>query len=148
LYRLNLRGEFNVPIGSKTKVEFDDGTLEDCSNALKSAQITASDFERTIDQAEAGDFIFVDPPYTVKHNLNGFIKYNEHLFSWDDQVRLRNSLRQASYRGAKVLVTNADHEAVRELYCDDGEMIAVSRQSVIAGRATARQSTTELFVWM
>ena len=40
----------------------------------------ALDFEEIVIIASDGDFVFADPPYTVKHNANGFIKYNEKLF--------------------------------------------------------------------
>jgi DNA adenine methylase len=60
------------------------------SKLLKRARLKAGDFEGVVSDAVEGDFVFLDPPYTVKHNMNGFIKYNEGLFSWNDQIRLRD----------------------------------------------------------
>lgn len=57
------------------------------------------DFEATLDSARAGDFVFVDPPYTVKHNLNGFLKYNDKIFSWADQLRLRDAVPELQCAG-------------------------------------------------
>ena len=109
LYRVNKSGHFNVPIGTKTSVIEPNEDFFAHSAALKRARLRVCDFEETIDRAKAGDLIFADPPYTVKHNLNGFLKYNENIFSWDDQVRLRDSLLRAKRRGAAVVTTNADH---------------------------------------
>lgn len=58
---------------------------------LETAQLVCSNFEKVIDQAGDNDFVFADPPYTVQHNLNGFVKYNETIFSWKDQLRLRRA---------------------------------------------------------
>jgi DNA adenine methylase len=146
LYRVNMRGEFNVPIGTKTKVILDDDNFESVSNALQNINIVSCDFEQTIDQAMAGDFVFIDPPYTVAHNLNGFIKYNEVLFSWEDQIRLRDAAGRAVQRGAAVLVLNANHASVRELYTDVGEMKVMNRASVIAGNSNARGVYSELAI--
>lgn len=99
IYRVNRNGKFNVPRGSKTKVMMPDDDWHGWSMALQGAELLNSDFQPVIDQAEKGDFLFVDPPYTVHHNLNGFIKYNEILFSWDDQIRLAESLELARKRG-------------------------------------------------
>src|ERR1700730_4435398 len=65
LYRVNKKGVFNVPLGTKTRVEFDDGHLDRISRALKHASFRIADFETVIDRASDGDFVFVDPPYTV-----------------------------------------------------------------------------------
>lgn len=148
LYRVNRRGEFNVPVGTKTCVIWD--TEDFCSYAerLKRASIICQDFESTIDLCGPGDFLFVDPPYTVKHNMNGFIKYNEKLFSWDDQRRLASALRRAGSRGAAILVTNADHESVRDLYNKEFEYRPVSRHSVLAGSSRYRGKTTEALFLM
>ena len=79
----------------------------------------------------------------MKHNFNGFLKYNEQIFSWADQVRLRNSLDRAILRGAAVVVTNADHTSVRELYDGLCEYQQLDRFSVLSGKALNRGKTTE-----
>ncbi|MGC6331393.1 DNA adenine methylase [Rhizorhabdus sp. FW153] len=143
LYRVNLRGEFNVPIGTKTTVLFADETFEVASEALRGANLMCCDFETTIETTGVGDFIFIDPPYTVQHNLNGFLKYNERIFSWADQIRLRDCVAAAITRGAAVAVTNADHESVRALYSGICEYRQLRRSSVLAGDANRRGQTTE-----
>jgi DNA adenine methylase len=55
---------------------------------LSSTELLEGDFESTVTDAKAGDFIYFDPPYTVAHGNNGFIKYNARIFSWSDQIRL------------------------------------------------------------
>ena len=145
LYRVNLNGIFNVPQGSKSSVMLPTDDFDRVSQILKRAKLLASDFESVIDNARKNDFIFVDPPYTVNHNLNGFLKYNEKIFSWDDQVRLRDSIDDAVRRGVKVLMTNADHESIRELY-DDFELVSLERSSVIAASTQHRGVQTELAI--
>lgn len=142
LYRVNRNGEFNVPKGTKDKVFFETDDYAGASRALRKVKLRSTDFEKIIDKAEAGDFVFVDPPYTVKHNLNGFVRYNERIFSWADQERLAGAVERASRRGCLVAVTNADHESVRELY-DFAEYSPLTRSSVLAADARKRVPTTE-----
>ena len=47
---------------------------------------------------------------------NDFVKYNETIFSWQDQIRLRKVISKSIDRGAKVLITNASHKSKEELY--------------------------------
>ncbi|ASR50071.1 DNA adenine methylase [Blastomonas fulva] len=146
LYRENLAGEFNVPIGTK-KLIFD--PTEDfiaISKQLKKSEILSCDFEQTIDLAEAGDFVFCDPPYTTAHNLNGFVKYNQNIFSWKDQVRLRDAAVRAMRRGAIVVITNADHPSLHELYQAAEKIDTMERASVISGKSTGRGMTSEILV--
>lgn len=142
LYRLNRKGEFNVPIGTKTDILLEESFAEACA-LLARATLACQDFEHTIAEAANGDFLFVDPPYTAKHNLNGFLKYNENMFSWDDQVRLHQSLLRASRRGASIVVTNADHTSLHQLYREGFAYTPIERQSVLSGSATGRGRTTE-----
>lgn len=146
LYRVNLNGQFNVPIGTKTNVVLGSDNFEGIASCLVNAELIAGDFQKAIDEAGAGDFVFVDPPYTVKHNHNGFIKYNETMFSWADQIRLRNCVSAAVRRGARVLVTNAYHKSIRELYQGVGEITKLSRSSLIAGSPNARGSFEEMVI--
>lgn len=146
LYRVNRKGKFNVPIGTKTRAKLASDNWIGVSNLLSNAQVRCQDFEATIDEAEYGDLVFADPPYTVKHNLNGFIKYNESLFSWDDQIRLRDSLLRAKRRGAKIFVTNADHASVRELYSEEFTLTSLKRASVLSGDPAFRGKFSELLI--
>jgi DNA adenine methylase len=144
LFRVNLKGEFNVPIGTKSEVAYPRGFLSAVSRALKRARIRNLDFEEILDQTGAGDFVYVDPPYTVMHNNNGFLKYNDVLFSWNDQVRLAAAVRRASKRGAMILVSNADHFSIHTLYRNFGQAERLSRCSVLAGDSSARGTASEV----
>lgn len=143
LYRENLRGQFNVPIGTKDRIVFENENFSKISEALKECEILSCDFETTIDRAEAGDFVFADPPYTTAHNMNGFIKYNQNIFSWRDQIRLKEAISAAVSRGAKVMLTNADHINIRDLYDGMGSYHSMKRATVIAGQSQFRRNTTE-----
>lgn len=143
LYRENLLGQFNVPIGTKTQVLLPDDDFEGASKALQKAKLVVADFEDIIVEAGMGDLVFLDPPYTTAHNKNGFVKYNQKIFSWNDQVRLKKSVAAAKQRGAKIMLTNADHESIHDLYRDLGSPQKVSRASVISGNSSARGTTTE-----
>ena len=146
LYRVNRKGEFNVPRGTKTTVLLDTDDFGAVATALKRAQLRTQDFATTLRTAEAGDLVYVDPPYTVQHNNNGFGKYNENIFSWEDQIRLKRAVDAAVKRGAKVAVSNADHTTVRELYRGVGGLATVRRKSVIAGSAQHRGEIGEVLI--
>jgi DNA adenine methylase len=146
LYRVNLNGIFNVPIGTKSSVLLSSDNWAQVSDSLKNAQLSSGDFESIIDQAEKGDLIFADPPYTVKHNYNGFIKYNEALFSWADQERLSLALIRARKRGANIIATNANHESVRALYKSAFTMHTIERNSVLSGNPKFRGRFQELLI--
>jgi DNA adenine methylase len=146
LYRVNRRNEFNVPIGTKTSVVLPNDDFAAASGLLSNIEILHQDFEATLDAACAGDFVFVDPPYTVKHNLNGFLKYNDRIFSWTDQLRLRDAVVRAADRGALILVTNANHSSIREIYEGVGRQQVVGRASVLAASAANRGLTEELVI--
>jgi DNA adenine methylase len=146
IYRVNLKGVFNVPMGSKDLVEYPKDYLKGVAAILRRVSIRESDFEKTIDTATAGDFIYADPPYTVMHNNNNFVKYNSSLFSWDDQIRLAAAIKRASERGAAIMLSNADHQSVRELYKGFGYHRSVRRASILAAEPQHRRQTTELIV--
>lgn len=147
IYRENLKGRFNVPIGTKSAVILETDDFQETARLLKYVDLKPWDFAEVIANAKQGDFIFVDPPYTVAHNNNGFVKYNQKIFTWKDQERLQDSLDKASGRGVKILVTNANHSSILELY--EGENIqSLERRSVIGGMGAKRGKTSELLINM
>lgn len=147
LYRVNLKGEFNVPRGTKDSVLLSTDDFGLIAKQLKGVKILNWDFERVINLSERNDFLFVDPPYTVKHNNNGFIKYNETIFSWNDQIRLRDSLIRARDRGVKILCTNANHKSVRDLFRKEFSLKALERSSLMSGSGDFRGRVDELIIY-
>lgn len=145
LYRVNSRGEFNVPYGApKTDHIFDEDNVRRCSNFLNGSGITIRkcDFEASVSRAKFGDLVFFDPPYVTKHNFNGFRDYNENLFSWGDQVRLSKLAAKLVEKGVHVIVSNADHDSVRELYKEFG-YYSLQRTSTLASDTTKRGRVSE-----
>lgn len=144
MYRVNKKGEFNVPIGTKSKFDYDFDWFTNYAQLLKRCEINTADFSISIEKARKGDFIFADPPYTVSHNNNGFLQYNEQLFSWEDQVRLHNVLTKAKDKGIQILTTNAAFADLGEMYQDVGfYKKTVSRFSSISGKSTGRKKREE-----
>jgi DNA adenine methylase len=147
IHRVNLKGEFNVPYGHKTHLSpVDSEGISRASGALAGAKLIHGDFESVTAEAADGDVVYFDPPYTVAHANNGFVKYNEHIFSWDDQTRLAAHARKLAARGCLVILSNANHTSVRNLYPTATEY-QISRASVIAASSHHRGTITEsLFV--
>ncbi|MNV47783.1 Modification methylase DpnIIA [compost metagenome] len=146
LYRVNRKGEFNVPKGTKSTVVLPNDDFPAVSEALQSAALLCCDFEDAIRVAEAGDLVYIDPPYTVQHNFNGFLKYNEKIFSWHDQIRLRDAVVAASDRGARIVVSNAAHQSVVDLYAGVGTMHVIQRSSKLAADSSRRGVVDEIMV--
>jgi len=147
LYRVNLQGVFNVPRGTKEKVILPSDDFEKVSALLKNTDLASCDFADTIDRAKNGDFLYIDPPYTVRHNNNNFLKYNERIFSWADQKRLADCLAKAAKRGACIFISNADHPCIHELYqADYWQRMTVTRFSRLASSSKHRKGTTEAVI--
>lgn len=144
LYRVNQQGHFNVPYGrTQDRVLIDEDTLRRAARALNMADLKVSDFEEVIDAAQQGDVVYLDPPYTGMHSNNGFIRYNEKLFSWEDQVRLANKAAELAERGCTVIVSNANHRDIVGLY-QSFQPIPADRSSRIAGDSNHRGTAKEI----
>jgi DNA adenine methylase len=149
LFRVNLRGEFNVPFGrhGEHHVVCDEGQLRSAAGALQNAEFVVADFGRAMRRARAGDLVYLDPPYTLAHVNNGFIEYNARVFSWEDQRRLAAVARRLVNRGVRVAVSNGDHPSITNLY-DSPEftITRVDRWSTVAGGPGFRFPTSELLI--
>jgi len=147
IYRVSQKGDFNVPKGTRASILRPTDDFEGVAKLLATADLRIRDFEPLIDEAGAGDLVFADPPYTVNHNNNGFMRYNEKLFSWADQKRLAASLSRACRRGAMVVATNADHLSVKRLYWGNGfRLRSVERASSISCTAASRMQFKEVII--
>ena len=148
LYRVNSKGKFNVPFGrSRTDSILDAEKIRACSRALRAEGVIIEnkDFRESVSDAKRGDLVFFDPPYVTKHNNNGFRDWNEVLFSWDDQVSLAAEARRLADRGVHVIISNADHKDIRDLY-NGFEIIGFNRSSTLSSSPKFRGSVGEIIV--
>lgn len=144
IYRVNLKGKYNVPFGYRNKNFFDPDALRAASTALTNVELFNSDFVDTLVNVKENDLVFLDPPYTVAHENNGFVKYNQKIFAWKDQERLSNYIKEISGRGAYYIMTNAAHKSIEELYYDIGDFKKLQRASLIGGKGATRAKYNEL----
>ena len=150
IYRLNQDGEFNVPYGGRKRtpaVLWERELLIRAASVLKNGiTLRVSDFEKTMRKAGPGDVVYCDPTYSVAHDNNGFLRYNERIFSWSDQQRLARAAKAAAKRGATVLVSNAHHSSLRNLYADAHAM-TLQRPSCVSATLQGRRRVAEyLFI--
>jgi DNA adenine methylase len=149
LYRVNSHGEFNVPFGRpKTDFIVERTNLISCSQALRrrGVRLRVADFEAQLDDARPGDLVYLDPPYVTRHNNNGFVEWNQRLFSWADQERLARAAARLKKRGVNVIVSNANHRDILRLY-PTFHSVEVSRRSTLASDKSKRGPVTEILLW-
>ena len=144
IFRVNLKGEYNVPFGNRQSMNMpDEAWLRRASTRLQGVELNSADFERALGDVQEGDLVFLDPPYTVAHNNTGFVKYNQHLFSFEDQKRLATEIKRVSELGAKFILTNAAHSSIEKLFSPLGRKLTVSRRNAIGGREASRGRADE-----
>jgi len=146
IYRVNLKGEYNVPYGYRKKEFLDAEALISASKKLKNAIFTSGDFVNTIDNVNENDLVFLDPPYTITHNNNGFFKYNAKLFTKEDQYRLSEMIDEIKKKNAYYILTNAAHDKVKEIFNKNDKMFELKRASLIGGKNAKRDKYSELVV--
>ncbi|MBC8987736.1 Dam family site-specific DNA-(adenine-N6)-methyltransferase [Pedobacter sp. N36a] len=144
IYRVNMKGEYNVPFGNRNLAKiFDIDNLHLGSGLLSGATLHGMDFMETLPTIKKGDLIFLDPPYTVAHENNGFVKYNQQIFAWEDQVRLQEYIQQLIKLKAYFIMTNAAHESIENLYSNIGKYAKLKRPSLIGGKGAKRTEYNE-----
>lgn len=144
IYRVNRNGKYNVPYGFRKNVQYDFSKLEYASKKLQNARLKCGDFAYYKYRIKADDLVFLDPPYTVSHNNNGFIEYNKKLFSIEDQFRLKDYIDFIRKKGAYYILTNAAHPTIKEIFSIDGDQaLMLERNSLIGGKAAKRGKITE-----
>lgn len=111
-------GNFNVGYGGEERRwVINEANLIQLSKEFKRAEIVCEDFEYILDLAEDGDFIFLDPPYKPGEKELKNAHYSYGKFSFDDQVRLANSLKRITKeKNIKWLMTNSNHREIKKLY--------------------------------
>lgn len=144
LFRVNRQGRYNVPYGFRRTWHYDTDRILEASEKLQNTRISVGDFEVNKYRIKEHDLVFLDPPYTVSHNNNGFIEYNQNLFSLEDQERLSRFIDYIKQKNAYYILTNAAHEEIRRIFTKDGDRrLELRRNNLIGGRNATRAEISE-----
>jgi len=109
LFRLNQRGEFNVPFGKyKNPDILNEDNLNDVATLLKATQIHRGDFVTCRKFIDDHTFVYFDPPYRPLNETSSFTSYSKHGFSDNDQIRLAEFFKELDAKGAKIMLSNSD----------------------------------------
>jgi len=119
LYRVNSRGEFNVPMGRYTNPQIlDVENLRAVSAALKGVTLKAAHFRGTLRYARKGDFIYLDPPYHPLSQTSSFTAYTGDSFRLSDQEELAEVYARLDRKGCRLMLSNSSAQLIRSLYKD------------------------------
>lgn len=146
MYRVNSKGEFNVPFGHyKNPRILDENNLINCSNLLQRTEIRHADFSEILKKVKKGDFVYFDPPYVPLSETSSFTSYTKDGFDLDMQFKLRDVCDELDSMGVKFLLSNSDTKLVNELYENYNiKKVFASRQ--INANADGRGKITEVLV--
>jgi len=124
LYRVNLSGGFNVPIGSyKNPLICPEEDLREISKLLKNVKIIKGSFKECLDFAKKGDFVYFDPPY-YPLNKTSFTTYTKDKFLNEEQKQLRGVFSKLDKKGCKIMLSNSDSKFIKDLYEDNNYNIS------------------------
>lgn len=151
LYRVNTNGEFNVPMGRyKNPIICDSTNLRNVSIVLKytKSHLNTDDYRNILfANAQAEDFVYLDPPYKPIDITANFTGYTNSGFSDRDQEELADTFSKLDTRGCKLLLSNSDTSLVRDLYKDFSKTTySISVLRSINSKTTGRAGHTELLI--
>lgn len=145
LYRTNSKGSFNVPYGGRGSGSLpSDEALQRASSLLKRATLIRADFEEVLDKVEAGDFVYMDPPFSVS-DRRVFKEYDASVFCWKDIIRLRRRLEGLAEMGISFVVSYVRSDEADYL-CKGFKVSPVNVRRNISGFLKSRIRCQELLI--
>lgn len=133
LYRVNRRGQFNVPMGRyRDPVICQTDRLLQASARLEGVEIVHAGYAEAVSGTIEGDFVYFDPPYQPLSATANFTSYTAGAFDENDQAELAAIFTALGERGVQCLLSNSDTPLIRDLYA--GHRI----DQVMAPRAISR----------
>ncbi|HET6373216.1 MAG TPA: DNA adenine methylase [Candidatus Polarisedimenticolia bacterium] len=146
LYRVNSKGEFNVPMGRYVDPPILDAeNLRAAAAVLDAVDLRLAHFTQTPGYAARGDFVYFDPPYHPVTSTSYFTSYTQGAFTASDQEALADVYTQLSSRGCRVMLSNSDCSFIRGLYRRFDVRTVRARRS-INSRADRRGLVSEVVV--
>lgn len=144
VYRTNRLGQFNVPYGRRPGAIPGRERFAACARMLRHAELRAGDFESTVAGAGAGDFVYLDPPYS-RALSDAYGVYGYGSFDGADLDRLLVCLADLDNRGACVLLSYTQHPRLAELG-KQWRIDEVAVSSQVGGVAASRTTRHEVLV--
>jgi DNA adenine methylase len=139
LYRVNKKGQFNVPYGKGNGRFLNEEVLRNASEFLADTTIVNNDYIAVLNEfATEGDFIFLDPPYYPVGKYSDFQRYTKEFFYLEDQISLKEEFDRLVNIGCKVVLTNSDHELILDLYSDYRIDIIETRRMISSNSKTRK----------
>ena len=115
LYRVNRKGQFNVPMGAyKNPTICDDENLRNIHEALQNVTIVCGDYSLSKSFIDKDTFVYLDPPYRPISETSAFTAYNSDAFDDEEQIRLSKFIDEINLSGAKIVLSNSDPKNVNE----------------------------------
>lgn len=145
LWRVNSKGEFNVPWGKlKNPKIFEETELRLVSMRLKGSHIRNTTYTNAMSDVNQGDLVYLDPPYIPLSTSSSFSKYSKDDFGILDQYALAGAISGLTHMGVSVILSNSDTKLTREIFGDvlDFRQIQVKRN--ISASSKSRISVDEL----
>ncbi len=139
LYRVNKKGQFNVPFGRYKNPRFcQPEMLHAASHALQGIEIMCGDYKDVLaETAKPGDFVFLDPPYLPVSKYADFKRYTKEQFYEEDHRELAEEVKRLQELGSHVVLTNSNHPLIHELY-EPYEIELVNTRRNISSKAETR----------
>ncbi|MEY4546302.1 MAG: Modification methylase LlaDCHIA [Pseudomonadota bacterium] len=150
LYRVNRKGQFNVPFGSYVNPAICDAErLRAAAVTLRARglKLEVGDFASVTERAQPGDAVYFDPPYAPRSTTANFTSYHSQEFGRIAHEQLASTLEELTERGVRTVLSNSDTRFTRQLY--DRQRFQVQKVLVarpINSKSTARGSVGELLV--
>lgn len=117
MYRVNSKGQFNVPFGRYTNPQIcDEQNLRRVAKVLKNVTINNNSYKYVLDEAKSGDFIYFDPPYYPVSKTASFTAYSSDVFLQKEQVELKETFFELHKRGCFVMLSNSDTPFIHSLF--------------------------------
>lgn len=146
LYRVNQRGQFNVPFGDYRNPSLRPiATLRAASAALQGARLQAVDFRKAVECAGPSDFVYLDPPYIPVGPNSDFRRYHRDQFRDPEQVALADTFEELANRGCYVMLSNSNTPRSMELF-GRWRVRLVQSPRAISSRPETRGPVSEIVV--
>jgi len=153
LYRVNLKGQFNTPMGRyKNPSIYDEKNILNISKYLNenNIKIMSCDYSKALEGVGAGDIIYLDPPYHYE-NENGFTSYQKEGFTFEDFEALKKKCDDCLAKEAYILMSNNETTRVRKLFESDPSYVVydlkqLDTKRMINSKGSERNTGKELLI--